>query len=325
MQPIQFTALFFRLQELLASGPSISYNLSDLIFRRFRMRLNAFAKINWSLDITGIREDGYHLLDMLMQPISVADTISLLPSSGLRLTVSGCSTLTPDDNNLALRAARILKSETGYSGGVEIHITKRIPVGAGMGGGSADAAGVLTGLNRLWHLGLTQPELEKLGLCLGADVPFCIRGGLVRTSGIGEKMTDLPYDHSIWLVVIQPDGSLSTGAVFRAYDNSVPVLHPDNDLLCDALFRNDYNCFCRNLINVLQPVSSRLCPPISEAVSCLRRQGADAALMTGSGNAVFGVFPTRSAASDAQKKLIADWPSAMLCHTQRNSVTFFDL
>ena len=134
------------------------------------MILEACGKINWSLDITGVREDGYHEMDMLMQPVSLSDRIQLIPAPELSLTTSGHPLLRADEKHLALRAARLLKQRTGYAGGAAISVHKRIPVGAGMGGGSADAAGVLFGLNRLWHTGLSPAELESLGLELGADV-----------------------------------------------------------------------------------------------------------------------------------------------------------
>lgn len=140
------------------------------------MLINARAKINWTLDITGRREDGYHLMDMLMQPVTLCDTISLTEAETLTLTCGGTPRLTASEDNLALRAARALRLRTGCTRGAAIHVEKRIPVGAGMGGGSADAAAVLRGLNQLWALNLSQHELEEIGLTLGADVPFCLRG-----------------------------------------------------------------------------------------------------------------------------------------------------
>jgi len=137
------------------------------------MRVKARAKINWTLDILGQREDGYHLMDMLMQSVSLADTITLTPASEVTITTGGYPKLPANERNLAYRAAIALQNATGCRKGAAIHVEKRIPVGAGMGGGSADAAGVLAGLNRLWGTGLNQQELEAIGLTLGADVPFC--------------------------------------------------------------------------------------------------------------------------------------------------------
>ena len=149
------------------------------------MRIAARGKINWTLDIVGRREDGYHLMDMLMQPVTLEDEVTLGPADSLTLTCGGWPRLTPREDNLALRAARALQEATGCRLGAAIHVEKRVPVGAGMGGGSADAAAVLFGLNRLWETGLSAGELERIGLTLGADVPFCLRGGLTRTTGVG--------------------------------------------------------------------------------------------------------------------------------------------
>lgn len=153
------------------------------------MHVVARAKINWTLDIVGKREDGYHLMDMLMQPVELADELTLEKTeNGLTLTVSGYPRVKAGPDNLALRAAQALQAQTGYRGGASIHLHKRIPVGAGLGGGSADAAGVLAGLNRLWETGLTQQELEALGLRLGADVPFCLRGGCSGRKAWGRNL-----------------------------------------------------------------------------------------------------------------------------------------
>ena len=260
------------------------------------MRIAARAKINWTLDIVGKREDGYHLMDMLMQPISLADDITLLPQEELTLSVSGFPRVNPGPENLALRAAVLLKQVTGYTGGASIHVHKRIPVGAGMGGGSADAAGVLAGLNRLWGTGLTQAELETLGLQLGADVPFCLRGGLQRAQGVGELLTPLPCGGLYWLVVIQPCPGLSTKEVFSRFSLEACEGKPDTQGAAEALAQGDWRRLCACLGNVLQAVSAELRPEISEAIAALRAQGAAGAWMTGSGSAVFGLFTSAPAA-----------------------------
>ena len=283
------------------------------------MRVEARAKINWSLDITGQREDGYHLMDMLMQPVTLSDTVELAPAEALRLTVSGTPAIPADERNLAWRAAAALREFTGYVGGASIHVTKRIPAGAGMGGGSADAAAVLAGLNRLWGLHLPQGELERIGLTLGADVPFCLRGGLTRTTGIGEVMQALPCSESYELVVVQPCEGLSTGAVFRAYHELEQVTRPDTDAARAALARGDLALLARSLSNVLQPVSEALRPEIREAVAALRDCGAAVALMTGSGSAVFGVF-AGTEADGAYEALRLRWERTWRCRTCQESL-----
>ena len=233
------------------------------------MHLEAFAKINWSLDITGVRPDGYHLMDMLMQPISLPDEISLKPAEGLRLTTGGYPPVRPDENNLILRAARALQAHTGCRLGAEMHLHKRIPVGAGLGGGSADAAAVLVGLNRLWQTGLSSAELEKLGLTLGPHIPFSLRGGLTRTRGIGDELESHDCRSSFWLVVVQPCRGLSTGDVFSAWHAAGAARRPDTDRALAALETGDLDTLCASIANVLQPVSEGLRPPIGDAIRAL--------------------------------------------------------
>ena len=284
------------------------------------MRIAARAKINWTLDIVGKREDGYHLMDMLMQPISLADDITLLPQEELTLSVSGFPRVNPGPENLALRAAVLLKQATGYTGGASIHVHKRIPVGAGMGGGSADAAGVLAGLNRLWGTGLTQAELETLGLQLGADVPFCLRGGLQRAQGVGELLMPLPCGGLYWLVVIQPCPGLSTKEVFSRLSLDTCEGKPDTQGAAEALAQGDWRRLCACLGNVLQTVSAELRPEISEAIAALRAQGAAGAWMTGSGSAVFGLFTSAPAARAAAQSLRPRWRSTCMSHPCMESI-----
>lgn len=288
------------------------------------MLIQAFAKINWSLDITGVREDGYHLMDMLMQPVSLADEINLEPSAAVTITTGGFPPSRADETNLAWRAASVLKKETGYPGGVSIHVHKRIPIGAGMGGGSSDAAGVLFGLNRLWKTGLSLPELEKIGLALGADVPFALRGGLARTRGIGEIMESYENKYNYWLVVIQPCAGLSTSKVFSLWKEEEPAQRPDTDSALAALVSGDLPGLCRSIGNVLQPVSCRLRPEIEGACAALLNEGASAARMTGSGSAVFGVFRNASAAEKACRALSPGKKSVFLCHTQHDSLRILE-
>lgn len=286
------------------------------------MRLKARAKINWTLDITGQREDGYHLMDMLMQPVTLADDITLAPADEIILTTGGYPVLPADEKHLAYRAAAALKKHTGYPGGTAIHVEKHIPVGAGMGGGSADAAGVLIGLNKMWELNLSQDELEAIGLTLGADVPFCIRGGLTRTTGIGEVMEDLPCGRMYPLVVIQPCEGLSTKEIFTAYHEGVVDVRPDNNAAARALKADDAPALSAAMANVMQPVSEARRPEIARAIRLLEEQGAFAARMTGSGSAVFGAFEEDSAAEAAYTALRNVWGKTWLCKTCMESVVF---
>ena len=284
------------------------------------MILKAFAKLNWTLDITGVRPDGYHLMDMLMQPVSLYDEITLTPSDRLEISTGGWPPSRADETNLAMRAALLLRKHTSCSMGALIYLHKQIPVGAGLGGGSADAAAVLHGLNKLWRINLSQSELETLGLSLGADVPFCLRGGLCRTRGIGEILDSYSCRSNYWLLVFQPCRGLSTGAVFSAWHASTVQVRPDTEAALQALESGDFSLLCTSVANVLEPVSGALCPEIPEAVSSLKDHGASAALMTGSGSAVFGVFQSRKQAEKALSALSARWRRIHLCHTQSDSI-----
>ncbi len=279
------------------------------------MRIEARAKINWTLDIVGQRPDGYHLMDMLMQPVTLSDTVRLSPAEELTLTTGGTPLLPADEKHLALRAARALKAYTGYPGGAAIHVEKRIPVGAGMGGGSADAAAVLVGLNRLWSTSLSPAQLEEIGLTLGADVPFCLRGGLTRTTGIGECMEDLPCGCTWPLVVVQPCEGLSTKEIFTAYHDNVVSQRPDNPAAAHALYIGDGAALSAAMGNVMQPVSEARRPAIAEAIAALRAHGAFAAQMTGSGSAVFGAFRDAETADAAFAVLKSLWERVYRCET----------
>ena len=284
------------------------------------MLLKAFAKINWSLDITGVRPDGYHLMDMVMQPVSLSDEIGLIPAKEISLFTDGNPPSRADSTNLAWRAAELLRTSFGVKDGVQISLHKSIPMGAGLGGGSADAAAVLFGLNRLWNLGLSSGKLEEIGLSLGADVPFCLRGGLVRTRGIGELLEDRPCGINYWLLVFQPCRALSTRDIFEAFHSSDVLRRPDTESVLAALAAGNANLLSGSIGNVLESVSAVRCPEIPEAVSALKAAGAFAAQMTGSGSAVYGVFRSRILAEKARSVLGRKYRSIHLCHTQSDSI-----
>lgn len=299
----------------------------------------AHAKINWSLAVSGRREDGYHLLDTLMQTISVFDTLSFAPAEALTLETEG-DIKVPGADNLVLRAARLLREALGVQKGAAIRLTKRIPAGAGLGGGSADAAAALHGLNALWALGLSTEALARLGARLGADIPFCLTGGFARVQGIGERVLPLPDTEPYHLALIWPGQALSTPAVFSAYDrqedrggsSSVCGAHvklsrgqeilrerPALDRLQTALLAHDLPAVQGNAGNALQPVAVRILPEIQACLAALVRAGARASVMTGSGSAVFGLFDTQAAAQGAAAACREKWPFACAAHTVSRS------
>ena len=311
------------MMHLLAFWHCGKYDNSDPWFRRFFMRLEAYAKINWSLDIVGVREDSYHLMDMVMQPVSLADEITLVPSDKMQITTGGTIRSRADDSNLAIRAALLLREVSGTDAAVSIHVEKRIPIGAGLGGGSADAAAVLFGLNRLWRTGYTTAELEKIGLSLGADVPFCLRGGLTRTTGIGEIMENHPYKNNYWLLVFQPCRGLSTREIFTSWKQD-QIVHPDTPAVLAALENGLPELLGQAIGNVLESVSEQRCPEIRNAKLALIDAGARTAAMTGSGSAVFGLFRSRESAEKAAAILSRNWKNIHLCHTQSDSIRILE-
>ena len=270
----------------------------------------AHAKINWSLNITGRRADGYHLLDMLMQTIDLHDTLEIESAGGLSLTVDG----TPaGEENLVLRAAMALNRRAGTRHGARMALTKRIPARAGLGGGSADCATALRALNGLWGLGLSGVELLEIGLSLGADVPFCLTGGLAVVRGIGEDITTVPGAPIIPLVLVVPGGGLSTGAVFSLWDRGgFPEVKLDNGALAGAVTAGRLDEVQRLCANALTAPAVSLMPEIGTLIDGMRSLGAGAAFMTGSGSAVVGAFADDDAARRAARAL----PGALLTRTK---------
>lgn len=288
-----------------------------------QLKIQARAKINWTLDVVGTLPNGYHDLDMLMQSVTLCDQMTMEEAPELALHVRTRSGYVPaDGNNLVLRAAAALQSATGCTRGASISLRKYIPVAAGMGGGSSDAAAALVGLNRLWGLGLGEDELERIGLTVGADVPFCVRGGLQRAQGVGEKLTPLAMKRPLYLAAFQPCRGLSTKEVFTSLheDGIRPEDRPDNAAAQRALETGDVRALGASLGNVLEPVSRRLRPEIDRAIRALEEAGAVGARMTGSGSAVFGVFMHAGACRRAVERLQAAYPACRMMRTAAHGI-----
>ena len=273
------------------------------------MKIRAPAKINLWLRVAGKRADGYHLLDTLLLPISLYDEIIIEKGrkSGNqnalrdRLRVSSDNPSVPQGRkNLAYKAASLLLNEKGIDESVEIRIRKRIPVGAGLGGGSTDAAATLVGLNRLFRLGYTLRRLEKISSALGADVPFFIRGMPARARGIGERLTLLREVPRLWLVILYPGFPVSTRWVYRRLSpkltKAIVNTSINLSLGCSANLR-------KLLVNDLETVTMGRYPRIGVLKEELARQGAIGTLMSGSGSSVFGVFQSRGSAERAFRRL----------------------
>ena len=279
------------------------------------MEIKANAKLNWTLDILGRRADGYHLLDMLMQPISLYDTLNIEPADTLSLDILNDEALALEKDNLILKAARSLQTYAQCAKGARITLNKSIPTGAGLGGGSADAAAVLIALNRLWGLGLMDKELERIGLTLGADIPFCLRCRPMRVRGIGEMLSPLAVSRQFELVLVKPCAGLSTKEVFLRADALTP-LRPNTTGAIDALALGDLKLLSSCALNALYPAALSLRPELASAADALQKTGASFVSMTGSGAVVYGVFTTAEKADEACQQLKShNFPALLRAHT----------
>ncbi|MGJ3205498.1 4-(cytidine 5'-diphospho)-2-C-methyl-D-erythritol kinase [Geobacillus thermoleovorans] len=256
-----------------------------------RLSIKAPAKINLSLDVLYKRPDGYHEVKMVMTTIDLADRIELvaLPEEDAIRIVSQNRFVPDDCRNLAYQAAKLLKETFSIRQGVVISIAKHIPVAAGLAGGSSDAAATLRGLNKLWQLGLTMDELAELGAKIGSDVAFCVYGGTALATGRGEIITPIASPPPCWVVLAKPPIGVSTAEVYRNLELE-RVSHPDVDAMVRAIERQDYAAICRLVGNVLEEVTLKKYPEVAHIKEQMKRFGADAVLMSGSGPTVFGLI-----------------------------------
>ena len=269
------------------------------------MILKAEAKINISLDVTGLREDGYHLVSMVMQSLKLHDKVGLRAYIG-RPGISFSTNvpfLPSDDKNLAIRAAELLMEEFEVRDGLEIELEKNIPVAAGLGGGSADAAAVLSGVNRLFHLGLSPEELRQRGLSIGADVPFCLMRGTALAEGIGEKLTPMRAMPACGILLAKPVFGASTKNIYKSYDALTEVLHPDTEKLCCAFEEGNLEGIASHMVNVLENVTGGRFDMIGRLENAMKTCGALGSMMTGSGPTVFGIYRTKAEAAEAARTM----------------------
>lgn len=257
--------------------------------------LKSRAKINLSIDVLGKRQDGYHLVEMIMQTIDLYDLIEINEKDNDQITIKSTSDEIPlDCNNLVYKAANLIKKTFNINKGVEIHIKKNIPVAAGMAGGSSNAAAVLVGLNKLWNLNLSNQQLEKIGLKLGADVPFCINGGAVLASGIGEELTPIKgLTKDVCILVCKPDLFVSTKEVYECIDSKDIDKRPNNKFLIECLKNEDTRQLAENMFNVLEGVTVDKHPVIQQIKDIMTNNRALGAMMSGSGPTVFGLYENR--------------------------------
>ena len=282
------------------------------------IQVKAYAKLNLSLDVLGTRPDGYHEMRMVMQTVSLQDVLQLETGTGAPLQVtSNRSFLPADEHNLAAAAGLCLCREAGVDpAGLSIRLDKHIPVCAGMAGGSADAAAVLRGLNRLLNLNLSQRRLEEIGAMVGSDVPYCVGGGTALVQGRGERITPLPPLPHCWIVLCKPAFSISTPELFRALDRCRIRCRPDTSGLLAALSAGNLPEAARRMYNVFEDVlPPRRQKEVLSIKNHLLQAGALGASMSGTGPTVFGLFSAPEPAQAAKDALWDLYRSTFLVET----------
>lgn len=272
--------------------------------------LKAHGKINLGLDVLRRLENGYHELRMIMQSVKLADEVGLrrLETDEIRIKTNS-GKIPCDEHNLAYKAARLMRENYKITEGVEITIEKKIPVAAGMAGGSADCAAVLKGMNGLFELGLTEEELKKEGVKLGADVPFCIMEGTALSEGIGEVLTKIKTPPECILLLAKPDVDVSTAYVYQNLHLEHLKRHPDIDGIMKAIQEGSLEELCGKLENVLETVTGAKYPVIGEIEGLMKAEGALQAIMSGSGPTVFGIFREKEKAERAGRRIKEKYPA----------------
>lgn len=266
--------------------------------------INAMAKINLGLDVLRRRENGYHDVKMIMQTVNIYDTLEFEKREDSQIIIKvDAMELPTDENNLIYKATKLLFEKRDVKEGVEITLTKRIPIAAGMAGGSTDAAAALVGINRLFDLGFSMEELKEVGVKIGADVPYCIEGGTALSEGIGEILTKLPDAPDCYVVVAKPEISVSTKYVYENLHANELKYHPDIDGMVEAIHNRDLDGVCKRMENVLETVTETKYPVISQLKQMLLEAGAENSLMSGSGPTVFAIFKEEEKAKEALKKV----------------------
>ena len=265
----------------------------------------AYAKLNISLDVADRRDDGYHDMIMVMQSVSLCDSVRIeVDSSGVFSASTNFRYIPSGEKNLAVKAAMRFFSEIGdQKSGAKISIKKHIPVGSGMGGGSSDAAAVLRALNRINGNLFSVKKLAELGADVGSDVPFCVYGGTALAKGRGELLTPLKPMPKCWFVICKPSFSISTPELFKKLDCVSSRHHPDTAGILDGINAGDLGAICRRMYNVFEEVDDRRMTSIREIKSKLIDLGAMGAVMTGSGSALFGIFDSEAKALAAESAM----------------------
>ena len=262
--------------------------------------LKALAKINLGLDVVRRREDGYHEVRMIMQTIHLYDRLKITKTKTPGIEIhSNLPFLPVNENNLVYKAGKLLMDEFGIREGVRVDLLKRIPVAAGMAGGSSDAAAMLYGINQLFGLKLSRQALMERGVTIGADVPYCLMRGTALAEGIGEKLKQLPPMVKCPVLIAKPQISVSTKFVYQNLKLDEHMVHPDIDTLIQDIRNEDLQAAARDMGNVLETVTIPNYPVIAQIKEQMMHSGAVNSMMSGSGPTVFGLFENEKQAKKA--------------------------
>ena len=289
------------------------------------IQLKSRAKINLSIDVLGKREDGYHLVEMIMQTIDLFDKIKIFSLKEDTIIIESNSLDIPlDSTNIVYKAADLIKKQYNIKEGVKIIIEKNIPIAAGMAGGSSNAAAVLVGLNQLWQLKLSENKLKELGLKLGADVPFCIGGQTALSENIGEKLKKIDgLSENIFILVCKPELFVSTKEIYEDIDSKIIEKRPNNKLLIQLLKENKIQQIADNMYNVLEEVTRERYPVIEEIEKIMMENDALGSMMSGSGPTVFGLYINREDAENCKNKLLKKFSQVYIVKSHNKGVEIY--
>ena len=287
----------------------------DIVITENRAIARSYAKVNLTLDVLGKRDDGYHDVKMIMQTLGLFDLIIVdKDKSGIGIKTN-IKNLPTGEKNIAWQAAKAFFDYTKIEAGAKILIHKNIPIAAGLAGGSGNAAAVLCALDKLYGTELSDDELCRIGLSLGADVPYCILGGTQLAEGIGEKLTELKALPKTIFLLVKPPISISTGDIYRAIDSCEDLKHPDTDAVIEAIEMEDVKAVAEGLSNVMETVTATDNPIIREIKEGMMKNGALGAQMSGSGPTVFGIFDNYKKAKAAADEMSLKFDEVFLMNS----------
>ena len=288
------------------------------------LRLNSYAKINLFLDIKGKLQNGYHIIKTVMQSIDIYDEITLIPLNDNKIIIECSDKSIPiNEKNTCYKAVLLLKKAYGINSGIQIYINKMIPAGAGMAGGSSNAAAVIKGLNKMWKLNLSEQEMIDIGAQIGADVPFCLVGGTCLAEGIGDKVTDLNDFQWDNILLVKPEFSISTAFVYQNFDADYYNSYDSNDILKHISLNNHIQA-ARCVSNTLERVVEKFYPEIKDIKKLMIDNGAISSIMTGSGSAVFALFKDNDSLNKTYQIAKEIYPSTFRLKTCKYGVKFID-